>query len=120
MAHSPGDGWEQNWRSVSSSALDAVSAAADLERLEAVRLEYLGRKGTLTLLLKGLKNLPLEGRRRFGPEANKLKNALQQALESRRAQLESAATESRRDCAGERNIAGTAQLKTKRHGAEPP
>ncbi|MFH2204693.1 MAG: phenylalanine--tRNA ligase subunit alpha [Elusimicrobiota bacterium] len=95
MAHLSGDDWEQRWRSVSGSALDAVSAAGSLDQLEAVRLEQLGRKGALTLLLKGLKDLPLDERRRRGPEANKLKNALQEALELRRSELERAATESR-------------------------
>ncbi len=94
MAQRFRDDWEKQLRSLSGkgSLLDAVSKAADLDSLESVRLEYLGRKGKLTLFLKGLKDLPIEDRRRFGPESNKLKAEFQQKLENRRCDLECAET----------------------------
>jgi phenylalanyl-tRNA synthetase alpha chain len=100
MAQIPRDKWEQEWQSLSGSAIGAVSAAKSLEALEQTRLDYIGRKGSLTLLLKALKDLPIEDKRRFGPESNKLKAKFQAELEKRKQELESAKTE--------QDIAGTA------------
>ncbi|MEK7512727.1 MAG: phenylalanine--tRNA ligase subunit alpha [Patescibacteria group bacterium] len=64
-------------------ALMDVSKAADRTALEAVRVGYLGRKGELTALLRSLKDLPLEERRRLGPEANALRGELEAAIQER-------------------------------------
>ena len=80
------------WLELSASALDAVSRADTLEALEAARIAYLGREhGRLTGLLRSLKDLPLEERKRLGPQANALKDALEKSLEARRRGLEAAA-----------------------------
>lgn len=84
--------WEASWRSVSASAEEKVGGAESLERLEAVRLEFLGRKGSLTELLKQLKDLPLEDRRQLGGPANELKAQLEAAIEAKQKALGSAHT----------------------------
>jgi phenylalanyl-tRNA synthetase alpha chain len=66
------------------SELDAVSTSAQLEDW---RLAYLGRKGRLTTVLRGLASLPMNDRRTVGAEANRVKIALEGAYEVRRAQL---------------------------------
>jgi phenylalanyl-tRNA synthetase alpha chain len=53
---------------------------ADIEQL---RIEVLGRKGKLTLLLRGLKDLPSEERPRVGEELNKSRQLIEQRLEER-------------------------------------
>jgi len=64
----------------------AASAHAELERL---RIRYMGRKaGELTLVLRSLEGLSEKERRSVGQAANALKNELAEALEKRRAQLE--------------------------------
>lgn len=64
----------------------AASAPAELERL---RIRYMGRKaGELTLVLRSLEGLSEKERRSVGQTANALKNELAEALEKRRAQLE--------------------------------
>ena len=41
-----------------SAAASEIDAADDLAALDAVRVSYLGKKGELTALLKGLSQLP--------------------------------------------------------------
>ena len=91
MAPMTRESWESAYRRTETALKDAApSAAADLTRLEEIRLRFLGRKGELTELLKGLKELTLEDRRDVGPKAQSLKAALEQAVAARKADLESA------------------------------
>ncbi len=70
-------------------------AAADLEALEGLRIEALGRKGRITALMKGLGALAAEERKAAGRTLNALKGAVIAAIDARRAGLESAAFDSR-------------------------
>jgi phenylalanyl-tRNA synthetase alpha chain len=65
-----------------------VSAAAgSREKLEAVRLQLLGKKGLLTEALRGLAEVSAEDRPRLGRLANEVKAALEAALAAREAEL---------------------------------
>jgi len=55
--------------------------------LQVWRVTYLGRKGRLTGVLRGLGGLPVEERRALGALANRLKDDLESALELRQAQI---------------------------------
>ena len=67
----------------------AELAAADApEALEAWRLAYLGRRGAVTQVLRGLGELPLDERRRLGATANDLRAELEGALAGRQTELE--------------------------------
>ena len=55
------------------SLRDDIDKADDLDVLEKVRIAYLGRKGSISALLKGIKDAPAEGRRELGAVANHLK-----------------------------------------------
>jgi phenylalanyl-tRNA synthetase alpha chain len=72
---------------LASGARAALAAARDDAALEAWRIAYLGRKGSLTLQLRSLAGLPLDERRRLGGQANRLKEELEAAFEARRAEL---------------------------------
>lgn len=63
-----------------SMALQAIRLALDPEELERIRVQYLGRKGALTGVLRSLGKLDPEVRRRVGQEANRAKEALETAL----------------------------------------
>ncbi len=76
-------------------AEQAIAAANDLQALDQVRVGYLGKSGRLTAQLKQLGKLPPEQRPQAGQAINKAKQALQQAIESRKTQLESEALASR-------------------------
>lgn len=59
----------------------------DLTDLDKIRVSYLGKKGKITALLKGMKDLPNEERKTFGAEVNKLKAQAAQLIEERLAEL---------------------------------
>ena len=74
-----------------------ISASAELDRLENLesvdqwRVSYLGRRGTLTTVLRGLSSLEVEERRTVGALANQAKNTLEERLEERLRQINEAA-----------------------------
>ncbi len=65
-----------------------ITAAADLEALERLRVAYLGKKGTLTTRMKQLGKLPPDERPAAGEAINRARRRLQEALEKRRLQLQ--------------------------------
>ena len=80
-----------NIETLRDQALGALQAAGDLKELDALRVRYLGKKGEVTALLHGLKDLPPEQRKSFGQGVNALKQELQQAINARRDTLQEAA-----------------------------
>ena len=72
------------------AALAAVAAATDLGALDQVRVRYLGKSGELTALLKQLGRLPKEERPTAGQLINDAKDAVQQAIDTRKWGLEQA------------------------------
>src|ERR687896_673980 len=66
----------------------AIAEAPDTAELEDVRVRFLGRKAELPNLLRGVAQLPPEERGAVGRAANDARNALEAAVEARRAQLE--------------------------------
>ncbi|MGD9600868.1 MAG: phenylalanine--tRNA ligase subunit alpha [Gammaproteobacteria bacterium] len=77
-----------------ADALVEIQCAETLADLEIARVRYLGRKGVITDLLKGLGRLPPEERPRVGNEINRLKESVAEALDARRTALEEAALDS--------------------------
>jgi phenylalanyl-tRNA synthetase alpha chain len=74
-----------------ANALNEVAAAADAAALDAMRVRYLGKKGLLTQQLKQLGGLPAAERPAAGQAINRIKQQLQQAIEARGLELQSAA-----------------------------
>lgn len=68
----------------------AVLQATDLQALEQVKVEYLGKKGLITSQMKQLGSLPKEQRPEFGQKINVAKQSVQQALDARKEQLDQA------------------------------
>lgn len=71
-----------------NAALAATEASDDLRALDEVRVAYLGKKGELTGLLKGLGQLDAAERPAAGARINEAKQALQDALNQRKEALE--------------------------------
>lgn len=71
-------------------ATEAISAADSLERLEHLRVNYLGKKGQLSQILRVMGKLGPEERPRIGALANEVKQELQTSLDNQRTQLEAA------------------------------
>ncbi|MFT5063456.1 MAG: phenylalanyl-tRNA synthetase alpha chain [Gammaproteobacteria bacterium] len=68
----------------------AITATDDLQALDDIRVSYLGKKGTITALLKQLGSLPGDQRSAAGAEINKAKQAVQDLLTGRRDALQAA------------------------------
>lgn len=73
----------------------AASAATDAKLLDEVRVQYLGKKGHLTQMLKGLGKLSAEERPAAGARINDAKEALSELLNKQKIALESSALEHR-------------------------
>ncbi|NLV46826.1 MAG: phenylalanine--tRNA ligase subunit alpha [Candidatus Hydrogenedentes bacterium] len=69
-------------------AIARITAASSLQALDEVRVAFLGRKGRVTEILRGLAQAAPEERREIGQKANALKDILTAALETRLAELE--------------------------------
>ena len=78
---------DEQLESLQQQALAAVAEADTLEALEHIRIDYLGKKGKLSVILGGMGKLSAEERPRFGALANTVKNALQDALDHRKGSL---------------------------------
>ena len=73
------------------AALAAISAAQDIKALDAIRVEYLGKKGQFTEVLKSLGGLSAQERPKMGQLINEVKQAVQTAINARREALQVAA-----------------------------
>jgi phenylalanyl-tRNA synthetase alpha chain len=71
-----------------NEALEKIERCKDLEELTQIQVEYLGRKGAMTGLLRKTGSLPPEERPAFGKLANELKAHIQQALDAKRKSYE--------------------------------
>jgi phenylalanyl-tRNA synthetase alpha chain len=78
-------------KDLEAAALQEIHAASSPEDLDLLRVKYLGRKGALTLILRGLGKLDPEVRRTVGQEANRAKVALEEVLEQALRALKEAA-----------------------------
>jgi len=67
-----------------------VAAATDSAGLEAINFEVLGKKGSLTGVLRGIGGLPAEDRPRVGAVANEVRTTIEAALAERGASLRGA------------------------------
>ena len=78
---------------VRADAESAIQGASDPDALYQVQVQFLGRKGRLTGILRGLKDLDAQERREVGQVSNRVKKALEELIASRRQSLEGAAVE---------------------------
>ena len=81
---------EAQLAALKEDATKAIAYADTLEQLEQLRINYLGKKGQLSLVLRGMGQLSPEDRPRIGALANEVKEALQDNLEQKRSSLQAA------------------------------
>jgi len=81
----------ENLNALAQEAKDAIAAAGDNTTLEQLRVDFLGKKGQITALLKGLGKLSAEERPKAGAQINVIKTELQGLIGERKALLEDAA-----------------------------
>ncbi len=73
---------------LASKASGELGKITDVNDLEAWRIRYLGRKGSLIQILRSLADLPLKERRAVGARANELKQVLEVAFAEKKGSLE--------------------------------
>ena len=81
-----------NLESLTSSALQAIELAGNAAELDGLRVQYLGKKGSLTEQLKALGKLPAEDRPAAGVAINQCKQQVQEAINLRKESIDTAAT----------------------------
>ena len=86
---------KQQLNDIRQQALSAFQAADSLAALDALRVQYLGKKGELTGVLKQMGKLSAEERPVMGQLANQVRADLEAALEAQGKKLEAAALEQR-------------------------
>ncbi|MEN9430233.1 MAG: hypothetical protein RJA86_1092 [Pseudomonadota bacterium] len=99
-----------------TDALAMINTADDVQALEQARVQYLGKKSQLTELSKGLGQLDAEARKEQGAKLNQVRDAINQALDTRRQLLVTAALN--RQLEAERidvTLAGRGQLAAGLH-----
>ena len=107
---------KEQLEAIRKQALDAFSAAGDTAGLDALRVQYLGKKGELTALLKQMGKLSAEERPVMGQLANAVRADLEQALEQRGKELDALALEQRlKDEALDVTIPGKSVKLGRRH-----
>jgi phenylalanyl-tRNA synthetase alpha chain len=74
-------------RGLQARALHEIASAADPDDLEQLQIQYLGKKGDLTAVLRGIGALPAEDRPRVGAIANEVGEAVKGALAARGGEL---------------------------------
>jgi phenylalanyl-tRNA synthetase alpha chain len=72
-------------------ALARIAGTQDLGALETLRIEFLGKAGSISGLLKSLGSMSPEDRQTVGPQIHALRESVSDALTARKAALESAA-----------------------------
>jgi phenylalanyl-tRNA synthetase alpha chain len=90
-------GFESSLKGIRESALDRIRSASRLDELEPVRIEVLGRKGTLSQFSKEMGKLPAEERGAAGKLLNAVKQEVENALDARKQEFETGALALRLD-----------------------
>jgi len=97
------DGADQNWidfmkerlEILQQDALKALQDAGDLKSLQDVRVSILGKKGALTEIMKGMRDLSSEERPVVGNLVNSLKSCFEEAFSNRQVELQNQAISDR-------------------------
>ncbi|MFC2819971.1 MAG: phenylalanine--tRNA ligase subunit alpha [Veillonella sp.] len=86
---------EQELQRIKEEALSAIKSASDKEALQDVRVKYLGKKGEVTALLKGLGKLSPEERPKMGALVNAVRQALEEEIDALKTSMEVVAMNAR-------------------------
>src|SRR4030042_209278 len=90
----------EHLKDLHAQALEELNRIDNPRELELWRVQYLGKKSSLTQSLRSLAALPLEERRRVGAEANEVKTALESSLAEKQRLLQEVILSSHRQSGG--------------------
>ena len=72
------------------NALAEIAEADSIEKAESLRVKYLGKKGELTIILKGMGKLSAEERPVVGKVGNEVRTAIEEGINNAKAELKKA------------------------------
>ena len=78
-----------------AEALEKVAQSTDLKELNDVRVQYLGKKGPITEVLRGMGKLSAEERPKMGALVNEVREEIASKIEAKQQDLEAAAINER-------------------------
>lgn len=84
---------QEQLEELKSQTLAKIDAADELSTVETIRVETLGKKGPITEVLRGMRDLSAEERPKVGAFANEIRDLLTKAVEERKAALAELALE---------------------------
>ena len=87
------DSIQEQLKELNTAAVEAIVSADSLDELEKLRVKYLGKKGELSQILRGMGKLSPEERPAVGSLANVVKEEVQTSLEKRKQDLQQAQIE---------------------------
>lgn len=79
---------ENQLQTLAETAEQAIASSESLPKLEELRIAYLGKKGELSQILRGMGKLSLEDRPRIGAVANEIKEKIQTSLSQQQDSLQ--------------------------------
>jgi len=80
---------------IREEALSQIQSSDVLEKLNDVRVDFLGKKGKLTSVLKGMKDVAPQDRPKVGQMVNETREAIEAALDEAKLQMERAVREAK-------------------------
>lgn len=86
---------ETDLKTLETTAKEAIATTDTLDGIEGLRVQYLGKKGQLSQILREMGKLSADDRPRVGAIANEVKETLQTLLDTRRQTLENAEIEAK-------------------------
>jgi phenylalanyl-tRNA synthetase alpha chain len=78
---------EEKIRNIQQKAIEQLRSVTDLRDLDAIRVKYLGKKGALTEILRGMKDIAPEDRPNVGKLVNQVKEIINTEMENISKQL---------------------------------
>lgn len=78
---------KQKLEEIKAAAISVLQSASDIDALEEARIKFLGKKGELTAVLKGMGALSAEERPKIGALANEIRALLKGQIESKKAEI---------------------------------
>ncbi len=79
--------------SIQKKGIEEIQSTTDLKELETLRVKYLGKKGEITQILRGMGKLPAEERPVIGELANKVRENITEELTKTKETLKAQALE---------------------------
>jgi len=86
---------EDKIKELRTAANDAIKVAADLKELDDVRVKFLGKKGELTTLLRGMSQVSAEDRPRIGKIVNEARADIENLIAEKNSELKTKALQNK-------------------------